>query len=505
MEAEQHFDIVIIGSGMGGLFTAYTLADFGFKVCVLEKNQQLGGSLQVFSRDKTIFDTGVHYIGSLDPDQNLGKFFKYAGIYDMVQWQKMDTIFDKVSFSGDDTEYPVAQGPDNYITELSKHFPENKADIEAYVKKLKDTCGHFPLLSLEYEDHNYHVEEFASENVKDVINGITDNPKLQQVLSGQEILYGGRADQTPFYVHALVVYGYMQSSYKCVGGGSNIAKAMAKRIRAKGGELIKRAKVTSFEMEDGKIKTAVTSDGNRYSADSFISNIHPKNTFDLLPTEAIKRPYYKRIAKLENSVSSFTVHIKFKPKSFKYLNYNHYHNRTNDPWDAPHYTAENWPLSMFICTPVNHKDPEYADAMSIMVYMRYEEVEKWADTNNTIVEPGSRGSEYDEWCKMKGQKVIDATCELLPELREAMKGFYTSSPLTYRDYIGNDDGSMYGILKNHHHPIKTFIPPKSKVPNLYLTGQNINLHGILGVTISALATATQFVDRKELIDRLRAS
>jgi all-trans-retinol 13,14-reductase len=90
-------------------------------------------------------------------------------------------------------------------------------------------------------------------------------------------------------------------------------------------------------------------------------------------------------------------------------------------------------------------------------------------------------------------------------LQDALETFYTSTPLTYRDYIGNDDGSMYGILKNHHHPIKAFIPPKSKVPNLYLTGQNINLHGILGVTISALATATQFVDRKELIDRLRAS
>lgn len=489
---------------MGGLFTAYTLADFGFKVCVLEKNQQLGGSLQVFSRDKTIFDTGVHYIGSLDPDQSLGKYFKYAGIYDMVQWQKMDAIYDKISFTGDDTEYPIAQGPDQFIETLSQHFPDNAKDIEAYVDKLKETCAHFPLLNLEYEDHNYHAEEFAKENVRDVINNITDNPKLRQVLAGQEILYGGRADRTPFYVHALVVYGYMQSAYKCVGGGSNIAKALAKRIRAKGGTLVKRAKVSSFEMEGDRIKTAVTTDGQRYSADSFISNIHPKNTFDLLDHSLTKRPYYKRIAQLENSISSFTVHVKFKPKSFKYVNHNHYYFRTDNPWEASEYSEEEWPLSMFICTPVNHKDPEYADAMSIMVYMQYSEVAKWANTKNTIVEPGSRGTEYEDWCKLKGQKVIDAACEKLPELDDAIDSFYTSSPLTYRDYIGNDDGSMYGILKDHRHPIKTFIPPLSKVPNLYLTGQNINLHGILGVTISALATATHFVDRKELIDRIKS-
>ena len=496
------YDIVIIGSGMGGLFCAYTLADFGYKICVLEKNQQLGGALQVFSREKTVFDTGVHYIGGLDPDQNLAKYFKYAGIYHQVNWQKMDPVYDRISFSGDDHQYPLAQGPNLFIEELSKAFPEERPALEAYVKKLQDTCANFPLLNLEYEDHNYHAEEFAKENVRDVINGLTNNPKLRAVLSGVELLYGGRADRTPFYVHALVVYGYMQSAYKCVGGGSNIAKALAKRIREKGGELFKRKKVTQLQVEDGKVIAAISSDGERFEAKRFISNVHPKNTFDMLG-DAAKGPYYKRINKLDNTIASFTVHVKLKPKSFSYMNYNRYLLRTDDPWEAVNYTEENWPLSLFVCTPVNTKDPEFADAMAIMVYMRYDEVEQWAGSHNTIVDPGQRGEDYEAWCKKKGQTVIDAACEQMTELKDAVESFYTSSPLTYRDYIGNDDGNMYGILKDNHHPIRTFVPPPTKIPNLFLTGQNINLHGILGVTISALATATRFVDRKELVDRIR--
>ena len=54
------YDVVIIGSGLGGLVSAIILAREGYSVCVLEKNQQFGGNLQTFSRDKVIFDTGVH-------------------------------------------------------------------------------------------------------------------------------------------------------------------------------------------------------------------------------------------------------------------------------------------------------------------------------------------------------------------------------------------------------------------------------------------------------------
>lgn len=502
---EKTFDFIIIGSGMGGLFTAYTLADFGYSVCVLEKNQQIGGSLQVFSREKAIFDTGVHYIGSLDPDQNLGKFFKYAGIYDKVEWLKMDEVYDQISFSGSDRIYPISQGTEAFVNNLSAHFPHEREGLEAYVEKLKETCAHFPLFNLEYEDHNYHTEDFATENVRDVINGLINDRELRRVLSGSEILYGGRADKLPFYVHALVCYGYMQSAYKCLAGGSQIAKALAKRIREKGGEIVKRAHINGFKFEGDRISSATTKDGREFKAKNFISNMHPKTTFDLLDDEKKKAPIYKRISNLENTVSSFTVHIKFKPECFPYLNHNCYHNRIDDPWEAANYTDENWPTSLFICTPATSFDQEWADVMSVMCYMKFEEVKKWADTVNNIVEPGERGEEYKAWCQEKAEQIIEATVERFPDLRACIESVYTSSPLTYRDYIGNDDGSMYGVLKDHQHPLRSFVPVQTKVPNLFLTGQNLNLHGIVGVTISALATATHFVDRVELIDRIKNS
>ena len=67
----EEYDVVIIGSGLGGLSCGTMLAKDGYKVCVLERNKQIGGTLQTYVRDRNIFDSGVHYIGGLEPGQNL--------------------------------------------------------------------------------------------------------------------------------------------------------------------------------------------------------------------------------------------------------------------------------------------------------------------------------------------------------------------------------------------------------------------------------------------------
>jgi all-trans-retinol 13,14-reductase len=91
----------------------------------------------------------------------------------------------------------------------------------------------------------------------------------------------------------------------------------------------------------------------------------------------------------------------------------------------------------------------------------------------------------------------------VPRLKESIKTYYTATPLSYRDYVGNDDGSMYGIVKDYQNPLKTFISPRTKIPNLFLTGQNLNLHGVLGATMSGLVTCTALMGDESIIDKIR--
>src|SRR3954462_15782414 len=107
---KEHYDIVVLGSGLGGLVSAIILAKEGYSVCVLEKNNQYGGNLQTFVRDKTIFDTGIHYIGGLQKGQNLYNYFKYLGIIDDLNLKKMDEdAYDVISFEKENEEFPHAQ------------------------------------------------------------------------------------------------------------------------------------------------------------------------------------------------------------------------------------------------------------------------------------------------------------------------------------------------------------------------------------------------------------
>ncbi|HOV10850.1 MAG TPA: NAD(P)-binding protein, partial [Bacteroidales bacterium] len=73
---DNKFDVIIIGSGLGGLQCGYILSREGMKVCILEQHSQIGGCLQNFTRDNCLFDTGVHFIGGLDEGQVLNRYFR---------------------------------------------------------------------------------------------------------------------------------------------------------------------------------------------------------------------------------------------------------------------------------------------------------------------------------------------------------------------------------------------------------------------------------------------
>ena len=65
---------------------------------------------------------------------------------------------------------------------------------------------------------------------------------------------------------------------------------------------------------------------------------------------------------------------------------------------------------------------------------------------------------------------------------------FTSTPLTWRDYTLSPLGSAFGIRKDYRQPLLTMLSPKTPIPNLFLTGQSLVLHGLEGVTKTAFNT-----------------
>ncbi len=505
--SDKEFDFVIIGSGLGGLGCAYILAKHGYSVCVLEKNNQLGGNLQVFSRDKCVFDTGVHYIGSLDEGENLNKFFKYFGLWGKLKLKRMDDDgYDVIQFY-DGKKYKHAQGYPRFIASLVNDFPDEEKAIVTFCDKIREVCSQFPLYNLQHmKSHEDYLNDGGMREINcyDYIASITNNVRLQNVLAGSNPLYAGVKDKTPLYVHALILNSYITGSYRVVDGGSHIANIMAHNIRELGGEIFKRKHVVGATYnDDGSIKETVLDDGEKVRGKKFISNFHPSATIDVFGESRFLKAYTKRVKSLENTLSSFTVHVTFHKNSFPYLNYNIYYYGVDDVWSGIDYDQKIWPEGFFIATPASAKSDEWATCMSVMTYMSINETQKWSNTFNTVAQKSERGDDYEKFKKEKEERVLEKLEEVFPGIRTKIKSVHSSTPLTFRDYIGNYDGSMYGILKDNNNPLRSFINPKTRIPNLYLTGQNLIFHGILGVTIGAFVTCFEFIDRIKLVEEVK--
>lgn len=500
----KQYDILVIGSGLGGLVSALILAKEGLNVCVLEKNNQYGGNLQTFSRDKLIFDTGVHYLGGLSDGQNLHQFFSYLEIMNDLEIQKMDEDgYDKITFADDENEYPHAQGYCNFIKQLSAFFPDEKENLENYCEEVQRICSFFPRYHVIGQDS--YSEEILHLNTRRFIESITSNEKLQAVLLGSNFLYAGDSENTPFYVHALTVNSYIQSAYKCVKGGSQISKLLIKKLRQYGADVYKHSEVSEFIFNNDHTLTAVkTKDGKEYTAKQFISNIEIRTAIRLIGEKRLKKSFLNRILSWQPVSSCFSVYLVLKPQSVPNFNYNIYHYSSEESvWKAYRYQRDSWPSTyMLSSTPSTH-DPVFAESLTAISYMDFEEVKDWENTFNTVTDDNRRDELYEKFKHEKAEKMITALEKKIPDVRNSIESIYTSSPLSYRDYIGSYQGNMYGYIKSSENPLKTMVSPRTKIENLFLTGQSVNMHGILGCTIGAFNTCAEILGKELMDERLK--
>ncbi len=493
----EKFDVVIVGGGLGGLLCGNILSREGKKVCIIEKNEKLGGCIQSFSKNKSIFNTGLNYTESLAEGEVLYKYFKYFQIIDKIKIRQLDIdAFEKISFASDTTEYPYAQGHDNFVEKLCQYFPKEKANLNKYITNLERVCNCFPFYNLDNSNSIKIDEKDLSTSVYQYLNFTTQDAKLQQVLGGLNSLYAGVKEKTPLYVHALINYSFIKSSWRFVDGSSQLAERIADVVRANGGVIMRSAEVKSFDGSTNNIDHVKLTDGQYIYADTYISNLHPSTTFNMINADLSKKAYKIRINSLQNTMGMFSLYIVLKKNKFQYLNFNHHYFSDWNVWTND-YNEKCWPEHYMLYTPAISASSQFATGIVALTYMKYDEVKKWENSYINM-----RGEEYLDFKRRKAEKLIDLISLKFPNLREQIETYYTATPLSYRDYTGTPDGSSYGILKDFNNPYATIITPKTKFSNLFLTGQNLNMHGILGVSISAALTSAEIIGREYLFKKL---
>lgn len=491
--------VVIIGGGLGGLFSGAILAKEGLDVTVIEKNVIIGGGIQSFRRYGVLFDTGMHIIGGMQKDGNIRRICEYIGIWEDVHTRDTDREnMDRIFFFEDGRSYHIASGRVGFVDSLSEYFPDQRENLEAYVAalyKLSDEVDLFYLRpSSEYMQ--VHSDEFQMAADKFIAKYITDE-HLRCIVAYLNPLYGGKDDMTPAYVHALISVLYIDGSSRFEGGSVLFAETLRKAIESRGGRVIAGDAVTAVHSVGKMITGVSTESGKDFTADRYICAIHPCSFFKLLDDEKLlPKPYMTRLNELPNSYSAFTLNLKLKPGSFKYFNYTMYYmSRYDAVWSFGE--TDQWPCGFLFITPPELNQGEYATKIIVTAPMQWKAVKRW---ENTTV--GMRGSEYEAWKEKCTERLLDCMEDVYPSFRNCIEAVNSASPLTIRDFYGVKEGSMYGFSKDCYNLVLSQVPVVTKVPNLLLTGQNCNLHGFCGVALTAINTCEAILGRNYILNKI---
>lgn len=482
------YDVIIIGSGLGGLECAHILSRQGMSVLVLEREVQPGGCMQSYPRRSASapagtkllwYDTGLHYVGGLAEGQALHEKFKQLNLLNLP-WQRMDADgFNRVFIEG--RNYHIAEGFDHFIDTLAADFPEERQGLRAYADILKKSL-------------NVHDMENAAplieEGAWNFLNRTFSNPLLIDVISGTAQNMELRKESLPLFVFAHANASYIESSWRLRGDGNQLVHSLINDIRQYGGEVLCRSEVEELIERDGQVVAARCTNGETYEGRFFISNAHPAITLDLVKQSQLIKPIFRRrMTSSKNTCGFLTVSLRLRPESLPYANYNQFVYRDRDVWEI------NRPDSPYIINGlmISYRTPEqgtFAEQIDLLTPVQWQLFEPWTDT--TI---GKRGQDYKDLKKRLANECIELAEHCMPGLSHMVDECYVSTPLTYRDYTLTPKGSAYGIRKDYHTPMFNIISPVTTIPNLLLTGQNLIMHGIEGVTQTAFLTSSTLMKK----------
>lgn len=491
------YDVVIVGGGLGGLACGAILSKEGLSVCVLEQHSTIGGCLQSFRRRDVAFDTGMHYVGSLSAGQVAHQYFKYFGIIDSLRLQKLSEEGYDVFHFPDGQSYSHAVGFDRFIDNLAEEFPEECRGLQSLCSAIQQVGSLVVPSVLQRGKLSDGGGELLSVSAYGEICRHVRNEKLRNVLAGSCTLYAGDKQTTSLYEYGMVMHSNIEGPYSFVDGSQQIADALTRVIRGRGGEVLCSSRVAKIHLDGAMVQHVELENRELIRAKHFISSLHPTATFAMLENNTIyKKAFFSRINSLPNTYGIFTTYLRMKPNAVKYLYRNHYFYNQSDVWSLGGSYGGCNISSVLLCMQPNSAS-EHVNCISLLSPMPLAHYAQWIGTKI-----GKRGAEYEEFKQRFSEAQIDFVAQFLPHLKGSIEQVYTASPLTYQSYTSTPQGSAYGIVKDYRNAVVSHFPPRTRIDNLLLTGQSLNIHGCIGTVVSAAVTCAEIVGNEYLAKKI---
>jgi prolycopene isomerase len=500
---KDKYDVVIIGSGIGGLVASCMLSRAGLSVLVLERGDTQGGYLMGFTRHRFTFDTAIHWLNQCLPGGMVHFVFESFGTdYPKVTQQKRVK-----RLIGDEFDYLLTNNPDELKKTLQEKFPEDKKGIEKFFETAKgigvkmanygnqirstETMNIFEKIRNVFHAIKFvmpflpHIRFAGEEKLRKGLSKYFKNKKLHQLFASEKDM-----------LSCLIPIGWAYAGDYLnppTGGSQSFTRWLRNFSEKMDAQLFTYCDVKKVLVENNKaigVELNHRSEIYRINSDYVIAACDVEQLYkQMLPPNTVPKELIKRLEKAEMYDSSFTIHMALNCTPDK-LGFNeemifiskqdvHFEEHTGGD---PHKTE------IIILAP-SFRDPSMAPegkgTITIFMPTLIEHNNYWGSSKD---EKGEwiRGESYNKCKEEVAQVLIDRVAEKInPKLREYIEFYEVSTPITHERYSGNKNGTMMGARTGKANYQAKIAHYQTPVDHLILGGHWAELGG--GVPIATKA------------------
>lgn len=510
----ERWDVVVVGSGPGGLTAAACLAATGRRVLVVEQHDLAGGNAQVFRRHhdgaEYEFDVGIHYIGDCGPGGLFPSIFGALGVGDRMAFRPLDPDgFDTLRYP--DVELRVPADWDAYHDRLIEAFPDDRAALETCISVLRGVAEESRARMIPGVETPTH-DRWAFRTLAELFAESELSPKAQAVLDHWSGLYGGGPRQTAVAMHAAIIDHYMRGAYYPEGGGQVIPARLIQVVEAFGGEVRTLCPVREIVVRDRRAEGVVLEDGTSIDAPLVISNAdHARTVTSLVDRSQWDPATLDWVEQATMTVGLVCVYVvvdvEFDGPNTNYFVFSTYD--TDDLYDRLDAGGTGGEDEMFAYIAMaSRKDPGNEHLcppghtnLQIMT-LTPRGYEYWG-----VEEGPTEGGSYRRNAAYRARKqaVTDhliATAEtVLGPFRDHIVHVETATPLSQERYTRSTGGTSYGYVHSPEQTGQNRPQHRTEIDGLWVVGANTaSGHGIAGTMVGGVSCAGEILGRPLLIE-----
>ncbi|TMN20877.1 phytoene desaturase family protein [Lentibacillus cibarius] len=462
----NQYDVIVIGSGIGGLSSAAYLAQQGYSVLVVERHYRVGGYAHAFRRKKYFFDSAVRIVAGAEEGGLLDQLLDKAGLANELSFIKLDDVYTAYY---PDLHFTVPSHVEGLIDKYAELFPHERENIETLVREMEGVYSATSDLLLADNPFKFlsdkYIRKYSTMTFHDMVSGFLKDPKAVYTFSTLWTHYGVPPTEGSAMYFSYAIMNYFKDGiYYLEGSFQKLANAFVDRIEELNGEVCLRNEVNNIVVEDKQVKGVELQTGEYVQAPMIVCNGDMlKMMNELVGEEHFPKRYKKRISRLSHSLSAFEVFLGVDlpmeqydvgHETFIYDDYK-YEKFVENHLNLGEIGPEGLQGIAISCPTLADPSlaPEGKHTVIITTLVPYDIGENWKE-----VKP-----DYEE-------KMIQMAERVIPNLSQHLEWVESATPLTMERYTNNSFGSIYGWEQNVNQ-MSSRPQHETPIDGLYLSGQ----------------------------------